>query len=156
GYVSIVLLPREQAAELETAALDNARALRLLAATYSANAYPFSLRYQNCNQWVAELLATAWGALADAADLRARAQQWLTRSGYAPPPVDVGSHLLMFAAQFVPLIHLDDHPQEDRFALRLRTSLPASMEAFVHEHVPGAWRIELCPDRERVGLHHGW
>jgi len=156
GYVSIVLLPREQAAELETAALDNARALRLLAATYSANAYPFSLRYQNCNQWVAELLATAWGALADAADLRARAQQWLTQSGYAPPPVDVGSHLLMFAAQFVPLIHLDDHPQDDRFALHFRTSLPASIEAFVHERVPGAQRIEMCRDGQRVVIHEGW
>jgi len=51
GYVSIVLLPDAQARELQAAALDNARALRLLAATYSANAYPFSLRYQNCNQW---------------------------------------------------------------------------------------------------------
>jgi len=156
GYVSIVLLPRVQAAELEAAALDNARALRLLAATYSANAYPFSLRYQNCNQWVVELLAAAWGGLRDAPDLRGRAQQWLAQSGYAPPPVDVDSHLLMFAAQFVPLIHLDDHPAEDRFALRLRTSLPASMEAFVHQHVPGAQRIELCRDGERVVIHRGW
>src|SRR5204863_10110015 len=147
---------RERAGELETAALDNARALRLLAGTYSANAYPFSLRYQNCNQWVMELLATAWSTLADAADLRARAQQWLTESGYAPPPVDIASHLVMFGAQFVPLIHLDDHPQEDRFALRLLTSLPASMEAFVHQRVPGARRIELCRDGERVVLQHGW
>ena len=35
-------------------------ALALLGREYSANAYPFSPRYQNCNQWVAELLATAW------------------------------------------------------------------------------------------------
>ncbi|MDH5330854.1 MAG: DUF2145 domain-containing protein, partial [Aquincola sp.] len=60
GYVSIVLLPREAAVQLERAALDNARVLRLLAAAYSANAYPFSVRYQNCNQWVVELLAAAW------------------------------------------------------------------------------------------------
>ena len=156
GDVSIVLLPRDQAAELASAALDNARALRLLAAAYSANAYPFSLRYQNCNQWVMELLATAWGGLDDAEDLRGRAQQWLMRRGYQPPPVDVGSHLLMFAAQFAPLIHLDDHPQEDRFALQLRTSLPASIEAFVHERVPGAQRIEMCRDGQRVVIHQGW
>lgn len=73
GYVSIVWLPREQAAALERAALDNARALRLLAADYSANAYPFSVRYQNCNQWVIEMLAGAWGGLDDDPALRARA-----------------------------------------------------------------------------------
>ncbi|RYY55174.1 MAG: DUF2145 domain-containing protein, partial [Comamonadaceae bacterium] len=77
AHVSIVFLPREQADALLRAALDRQRALRLLAATYSANAYPFSLRYQNCNQWVAELLATAWGELPDGPDLRQRAQHWL-------------------------------------------------------------------------------
>src|SRR5205814_1311712 len=66
GYVSIVLPGGTQAVALESAALDTARVVRLLAATYSANAYPFSVRYQNCNQWVAELLATAWGGLDDA------------------------------------------------------------------------------------------
>jgi hypothetical protein len=156
GYVSIVLLPREAAAELERTALDKARALRLLSATYSANAYPYSLRYQNCNQWLAELLATAWGALDDADDLRARAQAWLVDQGYAPAPVDVGSHLLMFAGMFVPWIRYDDHPEDDRFALRFRTSLPASIEAFVRGRVPGATRIELCHNEQQAVIRHGW
>ncbi len=156
GYVSIVLLPPAEAAALEQAALDNARALRLLAATYSANAYPFSLRYQNCNQWVMELLAAAWAPLQDADDLRARAQQWLGAQGYAPEPVDVGSHLLMFAAGFFPLVHLDDHPEDDRFALQLRTSLPRSIEAFVHQRFPQARRIELCHDDKQVVVRQGW
>jgi hypothetical protein len=56
--------------------------------------------------------------------LRQRAQQWLADSGHAPPPVDMGSQLLMFAAPFVPL----DQRREDRFALKLRTSLPGSVE----------------------------
>ena len=43
GYVSIVVPKGTEAATLERAALDNALALRLLAGTYSANAYPFSL-----------------------------------------------------------------------------------------------------------------
>jgi hypothetical protein len=156
GYVSIVLLPRAEAAELEHTALDNARSLRLLAATYSANAFPFSLRYQNCNQWVMELIAAAWGSLDDAEDLRFRAQRWLTEHDYRPPAVDVGSHLLMFAASFVPLIHLDDHPVEDRYALQLRTSLPRSIEAFVRERVPGAQRVELCHGERHVVIHRGW
>ena len=75
AFVSVVLLPREQARALRDTALDHARASRLLAATYSANSYPFSTRYQNCNQWVAELLATAWAPLADGPQLRERAQR---------------------------------------------------------------------------------
>lgn len=156
GYVSVVLLPRDAAAEIERAAQDKARALRLLAATYSANAYPFSLRYQNCNQWLMELLATAWGALADADDLRARAQAWLAGHGYAPPPIEVGSHLLMFAGGFIPWIRYDDHPEADRYALRFRVSLPASIEAFVRERLPGAQRIELCHDTQQVVIRRGW
>lgn len=156
GYVSIVWMPQVQAAQVERAAQDKARALRLIAPRYSANAYPFSLRYQNCNQWVAELLATAWGALADGEDLRARSQEWLAAHGYAPPPVDVRSHAYMFAGTFVPWIHYDDHPADDRFALRFRTSLPQALEAFVRERAPGARRIELCHDARQVVIHEGW
>ncbi len=156
GYVSIVLPTGTEANALEGAALDTARALRLLAATYSANAYPFSLRYQNCNQWMAELLATAWGALDDTPDLRERAQRWLAQRGYEPAAIEVRSHWLMFAATFVPLVHLDDQPQEDLYALRVRTSLPTSIEAFVRERVPGARRIEMCHDGRKAVIRHGW
>jgi len=156
GYLSIVLLPPDAAAALERAAFDKARALRLLAANYSANAYAFSLRYQNCNQWLIELLATAWGDLDDGVDLRARAQAWLVDHRYAPSAVEVGSHALMFAAAFVPWLHLDDHPEEDRFALHFRISMPASIEAFVRERLPGAERIELCHDQHQVVVRRGW
>ena len=156
GYVSIVLLPPDAGAALERAALDRSRALRLLAATYSANAYPYSLRYQNCNQWVAELLAAAWGGLDDDARLRERAQGWLASQGYAPRPVEVGSRWLMLAAAFIPWLHSDDHPDEDLSALRYRTSLPASIEAFVQAQIPGAERIELCHDEHQIVIHRGW
>jgi hypothetical protein len=156
GYVSIVWMPKAQATEVERAAQDKARALRLISARYSANAYPFSLSYQNCNQWVAEMLATAWGALPDGDDLRARAQSWLAAHGYAPPPVNVRSHTVMFAGTFVPWIRYDDHPADDRYALRFRTSLPAALEAFVRERAPGARRVELCHDAKQVVIHEGW
>src|SRR5689334_14990247 len=54
GHVSLVLLPEAESATLAAAALDNRLALSLLAGRYSANAYAYSTRYQNCNQWVAE------------------------------------------------------------------------------------------------------
>ena len=156
GYISIVHLPPDAAAALHRAALDTPRALRLLAAEYSANAYPFSLRYQNCNQWVIELLAMAWGDLADGIELRARAQTWLRGADYAPEPVAVGSRLLMLAAPFIPFIHLDDHPAPERDAMRLRVSLPSTIEAFVQARLPGAERVELCHDGRQVVVHRGW
>lgn len=156
GYVSIVRLPADAARSLRAASLDTPRALHLVAARYSANAYAFGLRYQNCNQWVMELLAAAWGGLPDGADLRERAQDWLRGAPYAPAPVGVGSHALMFASVFVPFLHLDDHPEADRYALKLHVSLPSTIEAFVHERLPGSERIELCHDGRRVVVHRGW
>ncbi len=156
GYLSIVLLPGAPADALEHTALDNPRALRLLATRYSANAYAYSVEYQNCNQWVAELLAAAWAPLDDGEDLRQRAQAWLAAQGYDPTPIEVGSHLLMALAPFVPLVHVDDHPLDDQYALHFRTSLPTSLERFVRERVPGAQRIELCHDATHVVVHRGW
>lgn len=170
GYISIVRLPADAADALRRAATDTPRALRLLAASYSANAYAFSVRYQNCNQWVAELLALAWGGLDHAGngsngadgtddpdgDLRERAQRWLREASYAPQPVDIDSQALMFASTFVPLVHLDDHPEDDVFAMKLKISLPSTVEHFIQARLPGSERIELCYDRERVVVHHGW
>lgn len=156
GYVSIVPLHGPAAAEVRAALLDTPRALRLLSARYSANAYAFGLDYQNCNQWVAELLATAWGGLPDGDDLRARAQGWLRGADYAPEPIDVNSHALMFAAGFVPLVHLRDHPEDDRYAMKLRVSLPASLEAFLRQRLPGSERTEMCHDGQHVVVRQGW
>ena len=156
GYVTIVLPGGVEAARLESAALDNARALRLLGATYNPIAYPFSLRYQNCNQWVAELLAAAWGALDDAIDLRARAQSWLSVNGYDPPAIEVQSPWVMLAANFVPLLRFDDHPEDDLRAWRIRTSLPDALEAFVRGRAPAARRIQVCHNERRVVVRRGW
>lgn len=155
SYVSIVLLPRDAADALERTALDDARAVSGLAATYSANAFAFATRYQNCNQWLAELMALAWGAPVSDTP-RASAQRWLSQQGYEAATIDVGSHLLMAVAPFVPLLRWDDHPIDDLYALRVRTSLPAALEAFVHARLPGAERIELCHDDKQAVIRRGW
>ena len=155
GYVSIVRLPAAAAATLRQAALDAPVAAHLLAARYSADAYPYSVAYQNCNQWVAELLAVAWGGVADGTDLRVRAQGWLRDAGYAPAPVRVAPWLMM-GSFFVPYVHLDDHPEEDRAALALRVSLPATVEEFVQARWPRSERIEVCHDARQVVVHRGW
>ncbi|MCC2956143.1 DUF2145 domain-containing protein [Massilia sp. IC2-477] len=163
GHVSLLFLPEEDGARLARTALDKRLALALLAGQYSANAYAYGTRYQNCNQWVAEVLASAWGARAHArADGNASehpredAQQWLRAQGYAAGPVTIPSRWMMFAGQFVPLVHLDDHPDQDVEALALQVSVPASIEAFVRRQAPQARRVELCHTQERIVVRRGW
>jgi hypothetical protein len=164
GHVALLLLPEAASRELARAALDKRLALALLARRYSANAYAFATRYQNCNQWVAEMLAGAWGHIAGDGDgdgahgeaTRTRAQAWLRAQGYAAGPVRVPSRWMMFAGQFVPLVHVDDHPVDDIYALALHTSVPAAIEDFLHRRLPGARRVELCHDDKHIVVHHGW
>jgi hypothetical protein len=155
GYISLVFLPTAEASELERVALDKAQALALLDTRYSANAYAFSLRYQNCNQWVAELLAAAWGAAPSTEDTpRAAAQRWLQDQGYAPSVVEVGA--LMGLSVFITWVHNDDHPAADLARNRYRVSMPASIERFVHARLPGATRVELCHAGRQVVIRRGW
>ncbi len=155
GSVSLVLLPPAAAAALEAAALDNRVALQMVAAAYSANAHAFSTRYQNCNQWVAELLAAAWGGLGGEAS-REQAQAWLLDQAYEPHRFEAGSRLLSWLARLVPLLHHDDHPEADLDAAIFRVSMPVSLEAFVQRQLPGARRVELCHDERQMVLRRGW
>ena len=157
GYISIMLLPPASAQSLAQRALDNAASLGLLGAAYSANAYAFSERYQNCNQWVAELLALAWGDL-DATEPHARraAQRWLYDAGYAPTSFDASSLLLTIVRPFVPWVHVDDHPAANRKARHYMVSMPASIEEFVRARLPNTQRIEVCHADDRIVVHRGW
>jgi hypothetical protein len=155
GYVSIVLLPDAPAERLARRAADTPSALRLLGGQYSANAYAFGEAYQNCNQWVMELLAAAWGAPVDGDDPRGTAQHWLHEAGYAPHAFRLAPWW-MWASVFVPWVHHADHPTEDVAAGVYRVSMPISIEDFVRAHVPGAARVELCHAAGRVVIHRGW
>lgn len=160
GYVSVVLLPEAAASALSRVAHNDRLSLRLLGTTYSANAYAFGRQYQNCNQWVAETLAVAWGGLGgatvDGADLRADAQGWLQAQRYAPTVFDVGNPLWMGLAGLLPWLHTADHPLDDLRQQRFVVSMPSSIEAFVRDTVPGARRIEFCHAARQVVVRHGW
>jgi hypothetical protein len=159
GHIVLLLLPERAALPLEAAALDTRQALRVLGGTYSANAHAFSTRYQNCNQWVAELLAQAWGALpADAPGdgPRAQAQQWLRQQGYVPTRIQVRNPLVTLAGAVVPWLHTDDHPAEAVRAQQFDISMPDAIEAFVRRQVPGVQRIEFCHDTRAMVVRRGW
>ena len=155
GHMSLLFLPDEQERLLVQAALNKPLALALLAGKYSANAYAYGTRSQNCNQWVAELIASAWGHLDGLEAPREQAQAWLRAQGYAAGPVKIPSHAMMFAGQFVPLVHLNDHPVDDIHALALHVSVPASIEDFVRRQAPQARRVEVCHDAQRIVVRRG-
>ena len=160
GYVSLVFLPPDHADPLRATAVDKHHALGVLGASYSANAYPFSTRHQNCNQWVMELLADAWGA-SDAedhsdADVRTRAQAWLRAQGYLPTVFTVSAHPMTWLPAFVPWLSNDDHPPEEIAHGRYNVSMPSSIETFVQAKVPQATRVEICHAGRHVVLHRGW
>jgi hypothetical protein len=156
GFISIVPLPAAATERLEPVALDNRQALSLLGATYSANAHAWSTTYQNCNQWLIELLALAWntGPVFDGAP-RATAQGWLMQQGYEAATFSVGWRPLLWLTALSPYLNRDDHPEADLAQAHLRVSMPESIEAFVRRLHPQAQRIELCHTREHVVLRRG-
>lgn len=156
GYVSIVFLPDAAAAALERAALDDRQALQLLGAAYSANAYAFGQRYQNCNQWLVELIASAWGSLPLGDAPRRRAQEWLLQQGYAPNVFELGWKPLMWLADLVQWLHSDDHPPEDIAAAQFKVSMPSSIEAFVRAKLPEATHLELCYTEQHLVIRRSW
>lgn len=180
GYISMVILPEVESAALERTALDRVRALSLLGGTYSANAHPQSLRYQNCNQWLVELLALARGAAAapavpavhaadattaaqagaaaavDPPSARPAAQQWLQQHGYQGSAITLRNPLLWLAPAVVPWLHTDDHPPDELQRGIVTVSLPASIETWLRDTVPGARRVELCHTEREVVIRRGW
>ena len=168
NFFSAVLLPRghADATALATAVADRPRALSLLGAAYSANAHAWATRYQNCNQWVAEMLALAWESpLTEAipatppspvASARERAQHWLQAQGYAPTVISVANPLLVLASTVFPWVHRGDHPADDLARQVFQVSMPASIDAFVHQRHPQARRVEFCHTDRHVVVRHGW
>jgi len=155
----VAILPGPSGAgALAGAALDDRLARALLGASYSANAYAFSDLHQNCNQWVAELLALAWGAASgEAPRPRAQAQAWLREQGFEPTVVQVGWPPLRLLRPWVPWVREDDHPEADLQAWRYRVVMPESLERFTRRLQPQAQRLEFClDDSQRLVVREGW
>lgn len=160
GFITALLLPADAAQALERAARDLSAGRSVLNARYSANAHAWSTRYQNCNQWVIELIALALGSPGAGASepewqpAREQAQAWLRHSGYEPAVFRLSAWMLP-AAAFVPWLRQDDHPPEDLESLRLRITMPASIEAFLMARWPATRRLEFCQGRDGIVVREG-
>jgi hypothetical protein len=113
----VVLSPEVQASLLPVLA-SNAELGRLHTPHYNMVAYPWSLKYQQSNQWATETLAMAHDpAVQDRRD----AQAWLMRSGYRPTTLNLGPLTRLGARTFSANIAFDDHPNAKRFTDRIET-----------------------------------
>ena len=137
---ALVLTPPPPVATRLKAALSDPEELhRLHQRKYNMVAYPFSTKYQNSNQWVLEVLASA-----EATDIHVRtreqAQDWLKMVGYQPTEMNIGPLTRLGGRMFKANIAFDDHPNALRFADRINAVTVESIQAFVVSRQEG-WRV---------------
>ncbi len=150
GFVSLLFVSGQPGEQLQRSALDREQALSVLESQYNAIAHPFSVRDQNCNQWVAELMALAWGGPWEGS-ARASAQAWLAQQGYQPSTVQLGSQAWLWLARaFLPFVSFDGHPAEDWRQAQVRTTLPVALEQWLHSRPINSRRVELCHTETQV------
>jgi hypothetical protein len=113
----VVLAPSTQAT-LHAALIDDRRVARLDTPAYSMVAYPWSVQYQQSNQWALETLAAAEDP---SADTRERAQAWLKLKGYEPTTLRLPAMKRLGARIATANVAFDDHPGEKRFSDRIET-----------------------------------
>lgn len=149
---SVVWWPAAASQALVPAVSNDLRALTLVSPTYQAQAHVWSLDTQNCNQWLAEMLAAAFGEARD----RAAAQRWLREQGYTGSTIQLPWVGWLWAAALMPHMGLQDHPEDDLLARRFQVSMPASVERFVRQRWPQAERVEWCLRGREVVVRRGW
>jgi hypothetical protein len=79
---------------------------------YSMIAYPFSTKYQQSNQWVLELLASALFGATD----RTTAQEYLKTTAYTPTLIPISGFSKLGAYLFKKNVRFDDHPDHEAVA----------------------------------------
>ena len=96
---------------------DGAAAKALHEPRYSVVAYPFSVEYQNSNQWVLEVLVAAMQqAEGRTVSRRAQAQTWLKAYEYKPSVLHIGVGKRLGARFFSANAATTDHPASERIS----------------------------------------
>jgi hypothetical protein len=137
-----IIVPSPQVQQGLARLLASRTPLRLHEPRYSMLAYAWSTRYQNSNQWVLEMLASA-SAAPGRVESRGEAQQWLKEAGYQPAAVKVGAAARLGARLFRANVAFDDHPTMPRLQGHFATVTVDGIEQFVRSHDGGARIIEL-------------
>jgi hypothetical protein len=112
-------------------------ARRLHEPHYNMLSYVYGTRYQNSNQWVLELLASADAPDGEVAT-RAEAQARLKRQGYRPPTVHIPAAVRLGARMFRANVAFDDHPFDRRMAGQIDTVTTGAVLSWVRARDPQA------------------
>ena len=101
---------------------------KLYTPAYSRVAYPFSTRYINSNQWVAEIVAAAQGG----GETRAEVQRFLAHRGLRPSVLTgIGPARQLIGVLQTRNTRFDDHPPANRWRGRLEFLLQTSLRAYL-------------------------
>ena len=123
-YEAAIVIPKpEVQARLLPALKDNARLAQLNTPAYSMVAYPWSLKYQQSNQWAIETLAMSQDPATATRPLYTRdwAQSWLKLHDYQPTTLRITAMKRLGGRLTAANIAFDDHPSEKRFTDRIET-----------------------------------
>lgn len=130
AFESWIVVPREPVQTRLIEALGRNQGMNFHHAPYNLVAYPFSIRYQNSNQWALELLASAMSESSTVTD-RSSAQVWLKNAGYQPTRLHLGPLTRLGGRMFKANIAFDDHPPELRWSNRIDTITVESIYGFL-------------------------
>ncbi|SAK61504.1 hypothetical protein AWB76_03056 [Caballeronia temeraria] len=146
SYDALVIVPPPATAQALLARLPQGNVLRSMHdKDYSLVAYPFSTRYQNSNTWVLETLAAASARDATLGN-REQAQAWLKMAGYQPSEMELGTFTRLGGRMFKANVAFNDHPNELRYAGRIRTVTVESIKRFLMSRNEG-WTVFEIPAR---------
>jgi hypothetical protein len=117
---------------LLTLLLDSPRSLQLHHKPYNMVSYPWSLKYQQSNQWAIETLALAVSPnIGGGSAGRNQAQAWLQFKGYQPSVLHLSAMTRLGARATAANIAFDDHPSDKRFSDRIETVTVDSVFAWL-------------------------
>jgi hypothetical protein len=124
-----VLAPGHELQERIEATLRSPLANQLHSSRYSRLAYPFAERYQNSNQWIAEII----GAAQSGRRSRRGIQDYLRRQGLPPTVLRAPGYLAQSTfALFSSNTRFDDHPLRSRLAGRIAFLTETSIRHHLH------------------------
>lgn len=135
-YRCAVLVPSRTLQDRIAAILRSPLVERLYTPRYSRVAYPLSTRYQNSNQWVAELIGAAQSSCVS----RGEVQRHLAGRGLSPSILrSVGCLTQAVVALTAKNTRFDDHPLRNRLAGRIAFVTETS----IRDYLRRTDRIEL-------------
>ena len=154
-YEAMIVVPDAETQRRIVAMLQGDLPVAMHDPRYNVVAFPFSTDYQNSNQWVLELTASALSRDFVVADRHA-AQNWLKGSGFRPSTLDIPAMTRLGGRMFKANVAFDDHPFDRRMAGQIDVVTVESVLRFLQQRgVVADVRIVAAPVVRRGSVMRG-